>query len=72
MSRLKDRVEESLDYFSWRKEELKTDDKYYIEALERKIEWYDLFVDYIHQFNRNDYNSACEYADSEEQLNIEL
>lgn len=28
-----------------------------------KIEWFDLFVDYVYDNNSNLYNEACEYAD---------
>ena len=34
-----------------------------IKALEKQLEWYDNFVDYVMQYNNNVYNSACEYAD---------
>ena len=33
-----------------------------------KIEWYDLFVDFVYEKNPNLYNDACEYAD--EQINM--
>ena len=33
---------------------------------EEWLEWYDRFVDYVMQCNKNLYNSACEYADEEE------
>jgi len=28
-----------------------------------KVEWFDLFADYIYNNNSNLYNEACEYAD---------
>jgi hypothetical protein len=28
-----------------------------------KVEWFDLFADYIYDNNSNLYNEACEYAD---------
>jgi len=31
--------------------------------LNKKVEWYDLFVDYVQKVNSNLYNEACEYAD---------
>ena len=33
-----------------------------------KIEWYDLFVDFVYAKNPNLYNDACEYAD--QQINM--
>lgn len=38
MSKLIDRVDDGFNYFSYRKEELKADDKYYIEAFMAYIE----------------------------------
>jgi hypothetical protein len=35
-----------------------------IEALQKRLEWYDLFVDYIKEVDHNKYNEACNYADS--------
>jgi hypothetical protein len=29
-----------------------------------KLEWYNLFVDYIYEIDINKYNEACEYADN--------
>ena len=29
-----------------------------------KVEWYNLFVDYIYEIDSNKYNEACEYADN--------
>tara|TARA_R110002012_G_scaffold255472_1_gene435432 strand:- start:986 stop:1207 length:222 start_codon:yes stop_codon:yes gene_type:complete len=33
----------------------------------QKMEWYDLFVDFIEQMDSNLYNEACEYADKQEE-----
>ena len=33
-----------------------------------KIEWYNLFVDFVYAKNSNLYNDACEYAD--QQINM--
>jgi hypothetical protein len=30
---------------------------------ESKVEWFDLFADYVYDNNSNLYNEACEYAD---------
>ena len=30
-----------------------------------KIEWYDLFVDFVYAKNPSLYNDACEYADQQ-------
>ncbi len=38
-----------------------------IEAMEKKLIWYDSFVDYVQQYSTNVYNSACEYADIKEE-----
>ena len=36
-----------------------------VEAeLHAKVEWYNLFVDYIYEIDSNKYNEACEYADN--------
>tara|TARA_R100001163_G_C4873523_1_gene74221 strand:- start:153 stop:386 length:234 start_codon:yes stop_codon:yes gene_type:complete len=35
-----------------------------IESLEKKLEWYDYFVDYIYEVDSNKYNQACEFADN--------
>jgi len=35
------------------------------KKLNSKLEWFNLFVDYIQHCNRNLYNSACKYADNE-------
>ena len=35
-----------------------------IAELHAKVEWYNLFVDYIYDQDRNKYNEACEYADN--------
>lgn len=34
-----------------------------LKELQNKLQWYDLFVDYIHSNDRKKYNDACEYAD---------
>ena len=39
-----------------------------IGNLEEKLEWYDLFVDYIYE-TTNKYNQACEYADNNQTEN---
>ena len=39
-----------------------------LQELQSKIEWYDLFVDYIYHNHRNKYNDACEYADEQQLL----
>jgi hypothetical protein len=35
-----------------------------------QLEWYNYFVDYIQEVDRNLYNKACEYADLEEEQNL--
>jgi hypothetical protein len=35
-----------------------------VAELHAKVEWYDLFVDYIYDQDKNKYNEACEYADN--------
>jgi len=37
-----------------------------LEELHEKIKWYDRFVDYIYEVNKNQYNEACKFADNEE------
>ena len=34
-----------------------------LQKLKDRLEWYDLFVDYIYEIDSNKYNEACEYAD---------
>ena len=33
------------------------------ETLKTKLEWYDMFVDYVQYYDNNIYDSACEHAD---------
>jgi len=40
-----------------------------ISNLEEKLEWYDLFVDYMYDVYINKYNEACEYADNKQKEN---
>jgi hypothetical protein len=40
-----------------------------IGNLEEKLEWYDLFIDYIYETDTNKYNQACEYADNNQTEN---
>ena len=34
-----------------------------LQKLKDRLDWYDLFVDYIYEIDSNKYNEACEYAD---------
>ena len=36
-----------------------------LEKLEKQLEWFNHFVDYVGNVNSNLYNEACEYADGE-------
>lgn len=36
-----------------------------LEKLEKQLEWFNHFVDYVGNINSNLYNEACEYADGE-------
>ena len=36
------------------------------EKLEKQLEWFNHFVDYVGNINSNLYNQACEYADGEQ------
>ena len=36
-----------------------------LQKLKDRLEWYDLFVDYIAVIDINKYNEACEYADNQ-------
>lgn len=35
-----------------------------LAELHAKVEWHNLFVDYVYDQNKNIYNEACEYADN--------
>ena len=44
-----------------------------VQKLKDKLEWYDLFVDYIYEIDSNKYNQGCDYADKMlEDLNNKL
>jgi len=36
--------------------------------MEKQLEWFNNFVDYVGNIDRNLYNQACEYADNIENL----
>lgn len=38
-----------------------------IEAMEKQLNWFNTFADYVASSNRNMYNDACEYADIKEE-----
>lgn len=35
----------------------------YIKDMEKQLQWFNHFVDYVGNTNSNLYNEACEYAD---------
>ena len=34
-----------------------------LKYIKGRLEWYDLFTDYIYHYYTNQYNQACEFAD---------
>jgi len=44
--------------------------KNHVQKLKDKLEWYNLFVDYIYEVDSNKYNQGCEYADKQSGENI--
>ena len=36
---------------------------------EQVLQWFNHFVDYVASMNSNLYNEACDYADSQEEIN---
>jgi len=37
-----------------------------LEEIKRELEWFNSFVDYVGNIDRNLYNEACQYADGDE------
>ena len=44
----------------------RTYSKKYVDELKRKIEWWNLFADYVESGSRRLFDHACDYADEEQ------